>query len=322
MGLADGEARLWSTEEIKPLTCYPKPGSLFLGKLTVSPCGKLLAVAGQTNRVKQYNLITGIEVSDFPSGNDRINSVRYSKDGKRLACVSSPQLFDLPQKYDEFDFVVRIHNVDNGEEQLVLRGHKKGPPAFEFTPDGKHILTAGKDQTIRLWDTASGEESQTFQTNSGIASLDILPNGKQFVTGHDNGTISLWDFESSTPLRSMKGGEDTIMHVAVSPNGRFLFSREHKKATLFWNLESGEVIRELDKYPPGKVVFSPDGKYYLTGNLNGNLSLCLLSNDAQIAELKVRHAWGGQGLWLFDFAFTPDGQNIVTIISDKVVLWE
>jgi WD40 repeat protein len=67
-----------------------------------------------------------------------------------------------------------------------------------YAPDGRHILTAGADRTVRLWDVASGEEIHCYEgqgAKSGIGevwSVAFSPDGRRFVSGSADHTVRLW----------------------------------------------------------------------------------------------------------------------------------
>src|SRR5262249_27536829 len=45
-----------------------------------------------------------------------------------------------------------VWDLDTGKKMGVLKGHQKIIMAAAFTPDGKKVLTASHDHTLKLWD--------------------------------------------------------------------------------------------------------------------------------------------------------------------------
>jgi WD40 repeat protein len=67
-----------------------------------------------------------------------------------------------------------------------------------FSPDGRRVFTASGDRTIKVWDTASGQEILTLRGNGGgIVGLALSPDGHRLASTDIDGPLRIWD---ATPL--------------------------------------------------------------------------------------------------------------------------
>jgi WD40 repeat protein len=61
-----------------------------------------------------------------------------------------------------------------------------------MSADGKRLLSASSDRTVRLWDLASGKELQVYEGHTDeVRSATFSPDGRWASSSHDR-TLWLW----------------------------------------------------------------------------------------------------------------------------------
>jgi len=70
------------------------------------------------------------------------------------------------------------------------------------SPDGSRIATCGKDQFVRVWESATGKKLAEHQASEDVYALTI---GESIVFGDMRGRIESWDFDLKQKLRSFDG---------------------------------------------------------------------------------------------------------------------
>ena len=119
-------------------------------------------------------------------GKGKINEIKYSPDGTRLAVASSIGIW--------------IYDAQTGEELELIRGHTSGVNSVSFSPDGSTMASGSEDSDVRLWDANTGGPLHTLTGHtSGVNSVSFSPDGMMIASGSEDRTVRLWDANTGEP---------------------------------------------------------------------------------------------------------------------------
>jgi len=107
-----------------------------------------------------------------------------------------------------------------------MEGHRDSIQAITITPDGKRVVSASSDKTLRVWDMESGVCLCTLVGHAdAVTTLAITPDGMRVISGSKDFTLRLWDTTSGKCLRILEGHADEVYSLAITPDGRRVISR-------------------------------------------------------------------------------------------------
>src|SRR5439155_10029803 len=74
-----------------------------------------------------------------------------------------------------------------------------------ISPDGSTIASGSEDQTVRLWDTATGQCLQVLRGHTNrVYSVAFSPDGKIVGSGSPDGTIKLWNVHTGELVQILR----------------------------------------------------------------------------------------------------------------------
>jgi WD40 repeat protein len=88
-----------------------------------------------------------------------------------------------------------------------------------------YSLQPAKDETIKLWNVATGHELATLRgLTNWVSSVAFSPDGKKVVSGSYDNTIKLWGVATGKEQETLKGHSDDVTKVTFSLDGELLVS--------------------------------------------------------------------------------------------------
>ncbi len=326
-------------------------GDLYGVGVSFSPDGRRVLTASADGTAKVWDIPMGNELLTLQGHTASVNAGIFSTDGIHIATTSgdgtvrvwdsktgdellmltlpapSGIAFDSKGEYLaiandlESNGSVTIWDITSGENTLTLPGHPRGSLAVVYSRDGMHIITAGRDAKIRVWNLEDGEETTVLNETIPIYSLAVSPNGRQIAAGGIDGTVKVWDLETARLLFELTGHTDVVSSLAFSPDAKYLASSSVDGSSRVWDVSANGMTEWLTLSGHTEVVYSlnynPDGRKIATSSWD--------------ETAVIWDAFTGNRLFAFqDFTaevgritFNDDGSRIATADYGGVLkLWE
>jgi hypothetical protein len=128
-----------------------------------------------------------------------------------------------------------------------LTGHTDWVNDVEFSPDGELLASASGDNTVRLWDVASGKQhGEPLKEHTGFVNdVAFSPDGELLATASDDNTVRLWDIWIGKPLDQPLTHTGEVDDVEFSPDGKLLASADANDGTvLLWDIGVESLVTE------------------------------------------------------------------------------
>lgn len=212
---------------------------------------------------------------------------------------------------------------------FTFGGHLKYKEIFtvQFSPDGKSVVSASKDNTVKIWDVNTGRCRLTITGKSDFhTSASYSPDGKYLALASRDNFIHIVDSLTGNEVKLLDGQSFIVESIVFSPNGQRLASVSRDDILQVWDVEKGKSIFTLNnayaifspQYNSNRLnssIFSPDGKYIL---IPSDESLHMWDIDNKISQ--VINDFDGK---IKNVSFSPNGSYIMAICNNNTIyIWD
>lgn len=185
-----------------------------------------------------------------------------------------------------------------------------------FSPDGKQVLTAGKDYSAKRWNLTETVKHRLPRHGGAVHTASFSSDGRYFLTASFDGLVRVWHANGNIKDSLKLAGQ--VESAVFSPDSKFVFAASSSEPPVLWNLETS-TRTNLPVEGPGnhnQVLFSPDGSRMLAYAKDG-FDLNIWTADGLHSGLFL------QLQEITDVVFSPDGSHLLTAspYQNMATLW-
>jgi uncharacterized protein (DUF2147 family) len=224
-----------------------------------------------------------------------------------------------PEQCERFKRLVHRHEFVASK---VLTGHEIAITCLSCSPNGTQLASGSYDDTVRLWDTKTGEVQVLAGHEGLVFCLSYSPDGNQLASGSDDKTVRLWDPKIGRLFQVLTGHEGSVYCLGYSPDGTQLVSGSFDRTVRLWNTKTGRLFQVLAGHE-GSVLclsYSPDGTQLASGLDDETVRLWDLSGSDEESFKKFCSSLSPEGIALLD-RLSKNKEHIFILTAPEEIIW-
>uniref|UniRef100_A0A7N5ZXL1 WDR5-like beta-propeller domain-containing protein n=1 Tax=Anabas testudineus TaxID=64144 RepID=A0A7N5ZXL1_ANATE len=218
----DKTLKIWDVSSGKCLKTL-KGHSNYVFCCNFNPQSNLIVSGSFDESVRIWDVKTGKCLKTLPAHSDPVSAVHFNRDGSLIVSSS----------YDAFTTVCVLTVL------LLMLDDDNPPVSFvKFSPNGKYILAATLDNTLKLWDYSKGKCLKTYTGHKNekyCIFLNFNITHRIFILLEDN-MVYIWNLQTKEIVQKLQGHTDVVISTACHPTENIIASAalENDKTIKLW----------------------------------------------------------------------------------------
>ena len=303
-----------------------------------SPDGEQLFLAHDS--IEVVDSMTGEAVASFASGDvPTVTRIRLRPGNTQLACGHS-------------DGTLTLWDRGSGQKLRTLYGHADALRDIAWSADGNSIVTCGMDNTVRVWDLSSNDQTQILPTVSN--DVEWSHDGNRLAaSGIWTSRVSIWNTGSGAgqlvdseahQVDDVKFSPDDSKLAWVGRDFLKVYDLETQETSILdnthwawkvdwnqdgsrlvtacrlapdlmiWDADTGELVVNLEQEHPTSVHWSNGGPRFATAGANGLVKV--RDGDGNLIWEATR------GRRIEDIRWSPDDSQLASVENGAIVIWD
>ncbi|KAL4742401.1 WD40 repeat-like protein [Aspergillus similis] len=181
----------------------------------------------------------------------------------------------------------------------MLEGHSEPVFSVSWSPDGSLIASGSIDNTVRIWDPATGQCKLVLKGHSNL-----------LASCSSDKTIKIWNPSTAQCTLTLKGHNKSVYSINWSPDGALLASSSIDKTIKIWNPGHRDKIMST-------ASWSPDGNRLASVLEDKTIRIWDLASSEYTWTLK------GHSEQVTSISWAPNGDWLASSGQDNTVrIWD
>jgi WD40 repeat protein/Flp pilus assembly protein TadD len=191
------------------------------------------------------------------------------------------------------DGLLHVTDIKSGRHFPTRGGHSAKVNRMLKTSNGRQVITASDDGTVKVWDPEQSGEVTSFTHGDSVTSAALSGNDRWLVTGSSE-SIKVWDLQSFNCIAALSTpfGHRLLDAVITSDGKRVIINTsplplagKRGEPIKVWFVGQGDEVRALVGHidDVSGIAQTPDGRFIVSASADNRLIVWDLNDSKPIA---------------------------------------